>query len=220
MASVVSVQTIAPAIKRAAGSLPQRNVAGSQPFINVLCKFSDVAAEPKAPSYFDALMGTGPGAWASTSRRRRTGRSISAPTRTVGWFVLPQTKAYYVPGNTAPDDAALTRMATDCAALIPNTVDMTPYVGINFMFNDLLGGVAIGGTGTNLTFNGVTKSWSSTWMPPWGYYQPTRLYRRPDGPRARDGSCVRAAPFGRSHRRHLQECLGCDERHLYATARS
>jgi M6 family metalloprotease-like protein len=170
-ASAVSVQTIAPAIKRAASSLPRRNVTiGSQPFINVLCKFSDVATEPQPPSYFDALMGTGPGSLGEYFSQASYGKINLGTTRTVGWFALPQTQAYYVPGNTAPDDTALNRMATDCAALIPNTVDMTPYVGINFMFNDLLGGVAIGGTGTLLTFNGITRTWASTWMPPWGYY--------------------------------------------------
>jgi hypothetical protein len=46
---------------------------------------------------------------------------------------------------------------------------MAPFVGLNFMFNGDLGNVAVGGTGSNLTINGVTKFWSSTWMPPWGY---------------------------------------------------
>jgi M6 family metalloprotease-like protein len=172
-ASAVSVQTIAPAIKRAAGSLPRRNVTtGSQPFINVLCKFNDVADEPQPPSYFNSLMGTGPGSLGEYFSQASYGKINLGATVTVGWFVLPQTKAYYVPGNANPDDAALDRMATDCAARIPNTVNMTPYVGMNFMFNDRLGNLAIGGAGPILTINGVTKLWPSTWMPPWGYYQP------------------------------------------------
>jgi hypothetical protein len=197
-ASVVSVQAIASTTKRAASSLPQRNVVGSQPFINVLCKFNDVAAEPQPPSYFNALMGTGPGSLGEYFSQASYGNINLGTTATVGWFVLPQTQAYYVPGNTAPDDAALTRMATDCAALIPNTVDMTPYVGLNFMFNDLLGGVAIGGTGTFLTINGVTKFWSSTWMPPWGYYQPSAMSAARRSSRTRwvmpSGCTIRPAP--------------------------
>lgn len=166
----VSVQTIALVNKSAAASVPRRQLVGAQPFVNVLCKFSDVAAEPKPTTYFDALMGNGTGGLGDFFAQASYGNINLNGTVTAGpWAALPNTKSQYIAGGN-PTDPELDIMARDCAATIPSTLNMTPFVGLNFMFNDLLGGVAIGGTGTNLTINGVTKVWSSTWMPPWGYY--------------------------------------------------
>lgn len=166
----VSVQTIALASKNATASVPRRQLAGTQPFVNVLCKFSDVAAEPKDVAYFDALMGNGTGGLGDFFAQASYGNiSLNGTVSAGPWAALPKTKAQYIAGSN-PTDAELDTLARDCAATIPGTLNMNPFVGLNFMFNDLLGGVAIGGTGTNLTINGVTKVWSSTWMPPWGYY--------------------------------------------------
>jgi M6 family metalloprotease-like protein len=161
-----AVQTIA-AETRITG-LPHRDILGAQSFVSVLCKFNDVTAEPRPVAYFDTLMGTGPGSLGEYFSQASYGNiSLGGATTTVGWFVLPQPRSAYVPPNGA---ANLDLLAKDCAALIPPTLAMTGFVGLNFMFNDVLDGSAWGGTGETLTINGVLKDWPSTWMPPWGYY--------------------------------------------------
>ena len=170
-APAVSVQTIAPVNKAAAAGGPQRRLAGAQPFVNVLCKFSDVPDEPQTPAYFNALMGTGAGGLNNYFTEASYGNINlnGTVTATTAWSTLPNPKSTYITGNNNPTNAQLDQMASDCARTIPGTLDMNPFVGLNFMFNSTLGGVAIGGTGTTLTINGVNKTWSSTWMPPWGY---------------------------------------------------
>jgi len=156
--------------KNAPEGVPKRQLVGTQPFVNVLCKFSDVADEPYTPAYITGLMGSGPGSLGSFFSETSFGNINLSGTVTENWAVLPQPKSYYIVTdvNGSLTGAALNNMAQDCASRIPSTLDMTPFVGLNFMFNDLIGCCAVGGTGTNLMINNVTKFWSTTWMPPWG----------------------------------------------------
>ncbi|MDQ6906597.1 MAG: hypothetical protein M3176_07200 [Chloroflexota bacterium] len=166
----LTVQSVVLTNKSTTNRAPTRQVVGAQPYVNVLCKFSDVADEPFMPSYITGLMGTGYGSLGGFFSEASFGNINLNGTVTENWAVLPRLKADYVvlDARGGPTDAALDLMAQDCAKLIPTTLDMTPFVGLNFIFNEMLGNVAVGGTGTNLTINGINKFWSSTWMPPWG----------------------------------------------------
>lgn len=166
----LAVQSLALTNKNAPEGLPKRQVVGAQPFVNVLCKFSDVVDEPVTQSYITGLMGSGYGSLGSFFSEASFGNLNLSGTVTENWAVLPHTKAYYVvtDAHGSLTETALNNMAQDCAGTIPSTLVMTPFVGLNFIFNDLIGCCAVGGTGTNLTINTVTKFWSSTWMPPWG----------------------------------------------------
>ncbi len=182
---VVAVRTVALEGKAALDAAPKRQaVIGGQAFVNVLCKFSDIAQEPPTPgfastaAYVNSLIGdTYPGLGnffntVSYGNINLTGTVTYPPAgSTPAWYTLPQPRSHYVPAdpNAGPTSANLDDMFQDCAAQLPPALDMNPYVGLNFMFNDLIGCCAVGGTGRSFAINGVTKFWSSTWDPPWGY---------------------------------------------------
>jgi hypothetical protein len=139
-------------------------VSGSQPWISIMCKFSDVGAEPKNLAYFQGMYGsTWPGLdhyWREVSYNTANVLGSTA----VGWYTLPQPRSYYVYNNALD----FSRAATDCTGVADSYVNFASFVGINLMFNDDLDGYAWGG-GQYMTLDGVTKVWRMTWEPPWGY---------------------------------------------------
>jgi M6 family metalloprotease-like protein len=143
---------------------------GSQPFANVACRFPDVPGEPQTVAWFDGLMGgTEPQLdhyWRDVSYDQANIQGSQA----FGWFEMPRPKSDYV-GDFDGDGKSETRLgdlATDCAAAADPFVDFAPFISINFMYNDLIGCCAWGG-GWTLNVDGVSRWFSVTWMPPWGY---------------------------------------------------
>lgn len=140
-------------------------VTGNRPFVTIMCKFSDYAVEPQNLAYFTGMYAnTRPGLdhfWREASYNNL---NIAGSTAS-GWYGLPHTEAYYPATN--PDGLYL--LADDCIAAANPTVNFSLYSGINMMFNyDWYDGWAWGGSRT-MTLDGVTKSWSITWEPPWAY---------------------------------------------------
>ena len=143
-------------------------VSGSKPWVTIMCKFSDYATEPKNLAFFQGMYAsTKPGLdhyW----REQSYGTVDVAGSTAYGWFVLPQNELYYNPTNTT-GGTNLNTLATDCIAAADASVNYSNYSGINMMFNtDFDNGYAWGGS-RYMTLDGVTKSWSTTWEPPWGY---------------------------------------------------
>jgi M6 family metalloprotease-like protein len=143
-------------------------VSGSRPWVTIMCKFSDFAAEPKNLAYFQGMYSSvKPGLdhyWREMSYDTANVAGSSAS----GWFVLPNPEIYYNPSNTL-GGADLNKLATDCIAAANASVNFSLYSGINMMFNtDFDNGYAWGGT-RYMTLDGVSKVWSITWEPPWGY---------------------------------------------------
>ncbi len=136
---------------------------GNQRWISILCKFSDVPAEPNPLSYFQNMYSsTRPGLdhyWRELSYNRVNVQGSTA----VGWFTLPQPRSYYVGSTTNLD-----RLANDCIAVADSVVFFPNYQGINLMFNDELGCCAWGGW-TYLNLDGQNRRYGITWLPPWGY---------------------------------------------------
>ncbi|MEY3990085.1 MAG: hypothetical protein RI985_1166 [Chloroflexota bacterium] len=131
-----------------------------------MCKFSDVAAEPKNYAYFNGMYGsTYPGFnhyWQEQSYNTINidGSGVAGS----GWFTLPSPRSTYVVGGTLNFGL----ISQDCASAADSVVNFGDYVGINMMFNDNLDGPAWGGS-TTITVDGASGWWSATWMPPWGY---------------------------------------------------
>jgi M6 family metalloprotease-like protein len=149
------------------GALPA--VTGSRPWVSVLCKFSDHAEEPRDLAYFQGMYAsTRPGLdhyWREQSYDTANVSGSGA----WGWFVLPHPESYYNPGDTT-GGTDLGQLANDCIAAADPGVDFSLYTDINMMFNtDFDNGYAWGGGGTYTTLDGVTRWWSLTWEPPWGY---------------------------------------------------
>lgn len=152
-------------------ALRPRAVTGAQPWLTIMCKFNDVANEPKNYAYFANMYGsTFPGLnhyWRELSFNKiNIDGSMTAGT---GWYTLPRPRAYYVDAN---GDGKLSmefgRAANDCTAAANADVNFSSFVGINLMFNADLDGYAWGG-GMSMTLDGTTKFWNMTWEPPWGY---------------------------------------------------
>jgi M6 family metalloprotease-like protein len=148
-----------------AGIAGEQSVAtiGNQRWISILCKFSDVPAEPNPLSYFQNMYSSArPGLdhyWRELSYNRVNLQGSTA----VGWFTLPQPRSYYVGSTTNLD-----QLANDCIAVADPVVFFPNYQGINLMFNDRLGCCAWGGL-RYLNLDGQNRRYGITWMPPWGY---------------------------------------------------
>jgi hypothetical protein len=142
-------------------------IAGPQPWVNLLCKFSDVPAEPKPLSYFIDLMGNTPPGLDHYWREVSYNNINIVGSASQNWKTLPHDRAYY--GATGSGTSAnLTALFNDCTAIHDADVYFPNFVGINLMFNDLLDCCAWGGSRT-ATLDGVTKNYRVTWEPPWGY---------------------------------------------------
>ena len=142
------------------------SVIGPQPFVTILCKFSDVAAESKPRSYFQELLGS------TYPELDHYWRELSYNTinivgsGAVGWYTLPHPKSYYVYGTPLQFD--FDRATNDCTAVADADVYFPSYFGINLAFNDDLGGYW--GGGWCLDRDGVSKCYGMTWMHP-GVYE-------------------------------------------------
>ncbi|MGI8690290.1 MAG: hypothetical protein ACR2M3_17060 [Thermomicrobiales bacterium] len=169
--TAITVQTIKAETKPSATVTRQAVTAGPQPFLNVLCKFSDEATtEPITPAYMDGLMGSAAPGLGDFFSQASFGKINLNGTTTVGWFILPHAMSYYTPTDPKAGltETQFTNLAQDCTHLVPNTLDVTPFKGLNLIFNDDLGCCAYGGEGQQLTINGIFRDWPTTWMPPWG----------------------------------------------------
>jgi hypothetical protein len=122
-------------------------VSGSQPWVSILCKFSDVSTEPKTLSFFQNMYANSfPGLdhyWREQSYNIINVVGSGA----FGWYTLPQPRSYYIYdiGNDGDLDADLGRLVNDCTAQANPYVYFPSYVGINMMFNDTLDCCAWGG---------------------------------------------------------------------------
>jgi M6 family metalloprotease-like protein len=150
-------------------------VTGSNPWVSIMCKYSDFAAEPENQAFFLGMYAnTWPGMdhyWRELSYNTANVAGSTAS----GWFTLPQPKSYYVydMDSDGDEESDRTRLVNDCTSVADPSVNFSLYMGINMMFNanlDCSGGFcwAWGGSRT-LTLDGVTKVWSTTWEPPWAY---------------------------------------------------
>jgi M6 family metalloprotease-like protein len=165
--ATIQVESIA--LEKSTGTIAAQDVnsqavAGSQPFLSIMCKFSDSAAEPKSLTYFQNMYSNvHPGLdnyWREVSYLTAN----IAGSNALGWYTLPHPRSYYFDGS----NWSFSRSAADCTAAADPVVNFAPFKGINLMFNSDLDGYAWGGS-QSMTLDGVSKSWPMTWEPPWGY---------------------------------------------------
>ncbi len=143
----------------------QPRLAGSQPFISILCKFQDNAAEPQNRNYFvDQLTGANNPINFDKYFREMSFNTIDLQGSDVqGWYTLPKPRSDYISGT--PEKADLKALAQDCTALAKQAnVDFSKTYGINLMFNGALDSAAWGGKQL-LNLTGQNKAWPLTWMP-------------------------------------------------------
>jgi hypothetical protein len=140
-------------------------IYGSQPWVSILCKFSDYTDEPNDLQYFQEMYSADYPGLDHYWRQQSYDLANLEGSGSYGWYMLPYPRSHYVPLQGNIDWGAA---AHDCTAAAEPYVDFTPYVGINLMFNADLDCCAWGG-GWYLCLDGVCKTWRMTWEPPWGY---------------------------------------------------
>lgn len=161
---VDSVSLLNPAEGLEAEGVTAQAVTGSQPFLSIMCKFSDVSTEPKTLTYFKNMYSNVYPGLDSYWREVSYLTANIAGSNALGWYTLPHPRSYYLPGGHLDHASA----AADCTAAVDAAVNFAPFRGINLMFNGDLDGYAWGGSQC-LTLDGVFKCWPMTWEPPWGY---------------------------------------------------
>lgn len=153
---LLRVSTIEPAPSTRASVASE--IKGNQKWISILCKFSDVSAEPHPLSHYQQMYGkTAPGLdhyWRELSYNAIELEGSAA----VGWYSLPHPKAHYL-----PFDQHTAELANDCMAAADSDVDFTNYIGLNLMLNDKSSGLAGLGGRIYLTKDGESKLWRAAW---------------------------------------------------------
>jgi M6 family metalloprotease-like protein len=88
---------------------------------------------------------------------------VDLTTRVVGPFVLPRASGDYM---NSSGSANLGMLIQDCTGAADASVDFTQYAGINMQFNSPLDNSSWGGS-WNLTIDGQTRRFATTWMASW-----------------------------------------------------
>ena len=165
-----AVALAADQVQMAGGADVEQAVTGAQPWASVMCKFSDVPTEPKTLSFFQGMYRSLKPGLDHYWRELSFDLANVNGSRAFGWYTLPRPRSYYIYDRNADGvaDADLERLAKDCTAAADAEVYFPAYVGINMMFNQTLDCCAWGGS-QYLTLDGVSRSWKTTWEPPWAY---------------------------------------------------
>ena len=153
-----------------AGGLRAVDVSGSQPWLTIMCKFADYPTETRPLSYFQAqYSNTYP--FLDHYWREVSYNNIDlVGSMSVGWYTLPHPRSTYI-GDFNGDgvvEAKLSQLMNDCTAAADPDVYFPSFIGINTVYNANLDCCAWGG-GRTMTLDGVTKFYSTTWLPPWAF---------------------------------------------------
>jgi len=139
-------------------------VTGPQPWVTLLCKFQDVAAEPANFDYFQMYGTSRPGLDHYWRELSYDAINLTGST-TVGWVTLPQPRAFYYQGGTGMIN--FTTSSRDCALAADAQVNFANFSGINMIFNGAVDGMNLYaglGASTFQTLDGVTRTWRATWI--------------------------------------------------------
>ncbi len=154
------------------GTATRGTISGSQPWVSILCKFSDISTEPENLAFFQGMYANSPGGLDHYWREVSYDAIDVVGSTAVDWVTLPNPQSFYAPTPGSGSNANLTALFNDCTAAADPFVDFsgggTPFVGINMMFNGLLDCCAWGG-GRFATLDGISKVWRVTWDPPWAF---------------------------------------------------
>jgi len=132
-----------------------QEISGANPWIWILCKFSDYPGEPVSLSYVETMSNTLNTYFQEVSY----GKANLNGSDVVGWYTLPNPLSYYQSGTTYEN---LTRLAQDCTAAADADVYFPDFYGLNLMFNarpsTSYAGIT---TQINMTLDGQQRWWPS-----------------------------------------------------------
>ena len=133
--------------------------------MTVLCKFKDNLAEPNLPTYFQSMYGNLYPQLNHYWLEQSYGlMNVSGSRATSHWYTLPKSRSEYGGSSSFDKGAAL----NDCVSAADAEINYAAYKGINLAFNGELDGYAWGGSYW-INKDGVYRTFSTTWLPPWGY---------------------------------------------------
>lgn len=143
-------------------------VSGSQPWVNILCKFADKTDEPRTPSNVNSLFSsTEPGLnhyWQALSYNAI---NINGTQTVSQWRTLPEPRSFYVYEDENQQEVVdLSAIADDCASAHDADVFFPNFVGVNIVINDAIGCCAWGG-GYYFSNDNTFRFYRTTWLPPW-----------------------------------------------------
>ncbi len=149
-----------------AAGAPAPAVTGTQKWLTILCKFSDIAAEPEPKSYFENMFTHAKGLDAYWREVSYNAINL-AGSQVFGWYTLPQPRSFYVVGGH--QDMAKTRQ--DCTAAADADVQFPDYAGITMMFNGDIDSGYYGITQfSTVTLDGTSKNYPFIWIDNKGNY--------------------------------------------------
>lgn len=140
-------------------------VTGSQPYLTILCRFSDTPTGSLAPvSRAQGIMGTSYPGMDNYYREVSNGQvNLAGSLVLPKWYDLPHPRSYYVVNNTAD----LGKLTDDCTGAADADVDFTHFHGINLQFSDQLDCCSWGGSWA-LNKDGQNRGYAMTWIAAWG----------------------------------------------------
>lgn len=141
---------------------------GSQPFINIQCKFSDVPDEPRTNTYVQNMFSNTYPNLDHYFRDMSYNAINLVGTQTVGFFTIGPSidYLYYDPFyNDFFADTSL--IADDCVGAADPTVNFAGVAGINILLNESLDCCAYGGSYLYRNLDGANRTIRTTWDPPW-----------------------------------------------------
>lgn len=139
-------------------------VTGNTRWVSIGCKFSDRLTEAHPWSYFEGMYSdTFPGLnhyWDEVSN----GHVNLDGSTAYGWYILPNPYSHYF--NTS-GTFVTSKFRDDCLAAADADIYFPDYFGVNLIINadDLM--AAYGSVGVQLTLDGETRQWATTWMTQW-----------------------------------------------------
>lgn len=149
-------------------TLAMAPVLGSTRWLTVMCKFADVASEPKPRAFFQGQYGNAPGQLGHYWSEVSYGQVDLAGSSAHGWYTLPRPRSAYVSVINGAPKVDLNALFAECTALADAEVDYAGAQGINLMFNAELDGRAWGG-GACAMLDGTYRCTRATWNPPWAF---------------------------------------------------
>ena len=109
--------------------------AGPQHWVTLMCKFSDVGAEPENAAFFNEMFERTSGPSLTDFWQEVSYNNIPKLTTDVyGWYTLPHDRAYYEFSETVPGYDALS-LTADCTNAADADVDYNTYDAVAIMLN-------------------------------------------------------------------------------------
>lgn len=126
--AIVPIDDLSPGAKASGDTFSTKAVTGTTVWASIMCKFKDIATEPKAKAYFQGQYGNSAGQLDHYWRQVSYGKVNVTGSNAYGWFTLPQNRSYYVTSSGVD----LGKLFNDCTAAANAGVDFAACSTLNW----------------------------------------------------------------------------------------